>query len=363
MLTRTTILFFVFVALAAASADVHFKSPTPDLRYRAPQLASAPGMVAVAFGAGNSVYVATSKDQGQSFSKPIKVFETSVLPLSRHRGPRIAITSGAIVVTAVTGKTIATGPHAHGLPSDGDLFSWRSTDSGKTWSQPIRINEVPSSSREGLHTLAADGKGNVFAAWLDLRKKGTHLYGAFSSDAGATWSPNVEIYESPGGTICECCHPSATYGKDGAVYVMWRNSISGDRDMYLTSGNSSRGFGKAEKLGTGSWKLNACPMDGGGIARDGERTITAWRRGTEIFMAEPGQSETRLGEGKDVALAVAKGQTYAVWVAGTQLESWISGKREVLSTKAAFPTLMALPGGGMLAAWDEDDGIALRHLP
>jgi len=354
---------FVFLALAAALPGVHLKSPTPDVRFRAPQLASAPGMVVLAFGAANSVYVATSTNEGQSFSKPVRVFETRILPLTRHRGPRIVITRGTIVVTAVAGETEATGPHAHGLPSDGDLFAWRSVDSGKTWSKAVRINDVPAASREGLHTLATDGKGNLFAAWLDLRKEGTRLYGAFSNDAGATWSPNIAIYESTDGTICQCCHPSATYGEDGAVQVMWRNCVNGERDMYLIRGSVSRGFGKSEKLGTGSWKITACPMDGGGIARVGSRTLTAWRRSDEIFMAEPGQPETRLGQGKDVSLAISQGRAYAVWVAGAQLESWVSGKGEVLAAKAAFPTLIALPGGGVLAAWEEDDAISLRRLP
>ena len=361
MIARTTVL--VFAALVVASADVQLKPPAPDVRYRAPQLASAPGIVVMAFGAANSVYVATSTNEGQSFSKPVKVFETRVLPLSRHRGPRVVITRGAIVVTAVTGQTEATGPHAHGLPSDGDLYVWRSMDSGKTWSKAVRINDVPSAAREGLHTLATDGNGNLFAAWLDLRKEGTRLYGAFSIDAGATWLPNTAIYESPDGTICQCCHPSAMYGDDGAVHVMWRNCLNGARDMYLISAGASRHFGKAEKLGTGSWKITACPMDGGGIARVGSRTITAWRRADEIFMAEPGQPETRLGQGKDVALAVSRGHTYAVWIAGTRLESWRAGRQDILAPKAAFPSLVALPGGGVLAAWEEDDAISLRRLP
>ena len=35
------------------------------------------------------------------------------------------------------------------------------------------VNDVPDSAREGLHAMAADANGNLFAAWLDLRSKGT----------------------------------------------------------------------------------------------------------------------------------------------------------------------------------------------
>jgi len=361
MLATRTVLAFLALSGAGGTEIVQLKAPAPDVRYRAPQLASSRGLVALTFGAANSVYVATSTNQGQSFSKPVKVAEAGILPLTRHRGPRIVITRGAIVVSAVTGETLATGPHAHGLPSDGDLFAWRSTDGGKSWSKGGRINDVPGASREGLHTLTGDEKGNLFAAWLDLRKAGTRLYGAFSSDAGATWSANALIYESPDGTICQCCHPSAAYAEDGSVHVMWRNCLNGERDMYLVRG-IGRSFGKAEKLGNGSWKITACPMDGGGLARAGSRIMTAWRRGEEVFLAEPGQPEARIGEGKDAALTVAEGRTYVVWIKGTQLESWVSGKHDVLASKAAFPSLTPLPSGGVLVAWEADEAISLRRL-
>ena len=57
------------------------------------------------------------------------------------------------------------------------------------------INDVPGAPTEGLHALASDAKGQLFAAWLDKRGgQGTKLYGARSTDGGATWSKNVMIY-------------------------------------------------------------------------------------------------------------------------------------------------------------------------
>jgi hypothetical protein len=285
------------------------------------------------------------------------------LPLTRHRGPRIAILDGAIVVTAVAGQRVAAGAHAHGLPSDGDLLAWRSLDGGVTWSKPVTINDVPSAPREGLHTLASDGHGNLFAAWLDLRGEGTGLYGAWSSDSGATWSKNVKVYESPSGSICQCCHPTAAFDGSGGLDLMWRNVLAGSRDFYLIRADAQRRFGKPEKLGLGTWKIDACPMDGGGLVHAGAKTVTAWRRVGDIYMAEPGQPERKIGEGKDVALAAGGDAVYAAWIKGTQLVLWNSGKRETIASQAAFPNLTALPGGGALLAWEENNGISLKRLP
>ncbi len=347
-----------------ALAVLYLAPPSAEVPYRSPQLAASADLVALAYGSGGGIYVATSTNDGKDFSNPVKVAEVPILPLSRHRGPRVVITKGTIVVTAVTGNTAATGPHAHGLPSDGDLFAWRSTDSGKTWSKPVRVNDVPAAAREGLHSLATDSKGRLFAAWLDLRREGTRLYGAWSEDSGATWGANVQLYESPDGTICQCCHPSAAFTDSGALNVMWRNALKGARDMYLLrSAEGGQSFGKPEKLGESTWMLNACPMDGGGLTHADGRTMTVWRRELDIYMAEPGRPEVRLGEGKDVAVAASQDGIYALWVKGAQLVLWVDGKTEVLSEKAAMPALATLPAGGVLAAWEQDAGIALRKLP
>ena len=81
--------------------------------------------------------------------------------------------------------------------------------------------------------MAADADGHVAIVWLDDRGgKGKRLYGAFSDDAGVTWSRNAMLYQSPSGSICECCHPSLASLGHGDFEVMWRNSLNGNRDLY-----------------------------------------------------------------------------------------------------------------------------------
>ncbi|MDE3196389.1 MAG: exo-alpha-sialidase [Acidobacteriota bacterium] len=338
-------------------------APSPQAPLREPQLAAAGRLTALTYGSGSDIFVAISNDGGVTFERPVLAAHASVVPLTRHRGPRVAIAGNTIVVTAVAGNTEAKGEHAHGLPSDGDLLAWRSADRGKTWSKPSRVNDVPAAPREGLHTLASDGKGTLFAAWLDSREEGTRLYGAWSSDAGATWSKNVRIYESPDGTICQCCHPTAVFNDTGGVEVMWRNVMSGSRDFYLIGAGADRRFTAARKLGEGTWKIDACPMDGGGMVREKGKTLTAWRREGQIFLDEPGKPESQIGEGKDVTLAADGEGVYAAWVREGQLILWHDGKQQEVAKDAAFPNLTALPDGGALLAWEANNGISLKRLP
>ncbi|MGH9667823.1 MAG: sialidase family protein, partial [Bryobacteraceae bacterium] len=221
---------------------------------------------------------------------------------------------------------------------------------------------VPSSAREGLHALAADASGHAAAVWLDLRSTGTRLYAAFSNDAGATWSRNSPVYESPDGTICQCCHPSLLALGGGEFAVMFRNVKGGDRDMYLLRIRNGGVVSPPTKLGNGSWHITACPMDGGGMVRSGSRTLTAWRRGEDIFLASPHESETKIGTGKDVALAAHGAKVFAVWTERGSIESWTSGKTRIVSKAGAFPSVVSLSDGSALAAWEEGGVIATRRL-
>jgi BNR repeat-like domain len=337
----------------------------PDMPAKEPQMAVRGSKVALAFGAGNSIYFAISEDFGKTFSEPVRIAEAAVVPLTRHRGPRIVFAGGSIVVTAVAGKTLAGGAHAHGLPSDGDLVAWRSGDDGKTWSKGIVINDVPGAPTEGLHALATDNKGRLFAAWLDHRGgHGTKLYGAQSRDGGETWSKNVLIYESPDGSICECCHPSVAIESNGDIVTMWRNWLDGSRDMYLARSRDALHFSKPEKLGIGTWKLNACPMDGGGIAIADGRIMTMWRREHDIFLDAAGSPENRIGTGVDSAIAAGANGVYAIWSTSTGIQAIIPGKsRPVdLAPRGSFPAIAAA-GRGALAAWEDAGKITIQQIP
>jgi hypothetical protein len=287
-----------------------------------------------------------------------------VLALGRHRGPRVVISGKVIVVTAVYGETAATGPRAHGLPVNGDLVAWRSTDGGRSWSAPVVVNDAPGSAREGLHAIAAANQGELAAVWLDLRSPGTRLYGAYSNDAGATWSKNVLIYQSPGGTICQCCDPSVASSGKHQFEVMFRNVVGDARDMYLTTWDLYGQVSNPRKVGIGSWNINACPMDGGGVARRGGKVVTAWRREKTVYLDEPGQPETALGNGKDVALTSSVKGPYVAWSGSSCIELHRPGVANASCiaspSNGGFPALVSLSDGSILVAWEQEGKIQLK---
>ncbi len=345
----------ISVALVFA---LKFASPVPDVKYQQPQIASLGDQIGVTFASGDQIFYSFSTNDGQSFSRPSTLPIAGKLSLGRHRGPRIAYQAGNVVISAVVG--------AKGKGEDGDILVWTSADNGKSWTKPVKVNDAPGSAREGLHAMAS-GNGMVVAVWLDLRDKGTRLYGSKSIDGGATWSKNFLVYDSPDGTICQCCHPTALIGPGGVIHVMFRNALGGSRDMYwVRSENGGIKWEPAKKLGLETWKLNGCPMDGGGLAISGDGTAySIWRREKKIYVARPDGKESELGEGKDPVIAAAlNNEIYAVWTGvdgSLETRSRRNNTVRKVAASGAHPQIV-FSGRSVLTFFEQDNGIAMETL-
>ena len=318
-----------------------------------PQLAGLGPRVYVTYGSESTIGVARSDDGGNTFQSPVRLPVSGRMSLGMHRGPRVAATTSAVLVTAVIG--------AKGGGADGDVRLYRSIDRGATWTSPIVLNDVPGSAREGLHAMAANAAGLVVVAWLDLRDKGTRIYSAISRDHGATWTPDALVYASPSGSVCECCHPSIAIDAQGNVAIMFRNSVDGNRDMYVSRGASDGRFASAAKVGAESWLLNACPMDGGGIGFGTNGLVAVWRRDTSVFLTTPQAPERRLGLGRDPAIATAGTHVDLAWSAPAGLQLVRDSGQPVSVGAGRFPALLAFPNTTILA-FENQGSVEVRAI-
>jgi hypothetical protein len=298
-----------------------------------PQVAVSPaGDIYVTFGKDETVYLTTSTNHGQSFSVPSKVADVPNLMLGMRRGPRVAASSQRIVISA----------------PGSELKSFFSDDNGKTWSQAVSISDRSTSASEGLQNITALPDGSFYAVWLDSRGGGKQIEGARLDVGAAAWGKNTVVYRSPEKSVCECCHPSVISDANGKLTVMWRNSLQGNRDFYLTE-STDRGdtFAAATKLGTGSWKLNACPMDGGNlIAKTDSEVLAIWRRNDEVFLSKPGEAETKIAQGTQPVLTQIAGDIFCIWQQkGSIVVSRDSGRTAVGTLSGTYPSVVASPDG------------------
>jgi hypothetical protein len=344
-------------SIAAASGPVDLARGEAPLHPQQPQVAiDARGAIHVVFGAGDQIRYCHSTDGGATYSQPVNLPSVDEMSLGMRRGPRIVATSDALCVTAIGGK--------QGKGRDGDVLAIRSADGGRTWELGGQVNDVADSAREGLHAMAASPTGDICCVWLDLRNRRTEIMGSISKDGGATWGQNFLVYKSPDGSVCECCHPSVAYDREGVLHVMWRNSLAGARDMYVASSpDGGQSFRAAEKLGQGTWPLKACPMDGGSFAFTAANELaTVWRRDKTIYLTEAGNSQERsLGQGEQPTIACGKNGLFIVWLEkrGEKAHLLAPGAKSPrqLAPAAGDPVLAAGPRGGpVVAAWEAREG-------
>ncbi|MGH9429668.1 MAG: hypothetical protein ACRD2L_25565, partial [Terriglobia bacterium] len=130
---------------------------------------------------------------------------------------------------------------------------------------------------------------------------------------------------------------------------------------YTASMDGGKTFAVAQRLGRGTWPLNACPMDGGEMtsAKNGQ-IESVWRRREEIFAASPGKEETALGKGWNPVIAYGRNGRYVAWDdAGSKHAVLLSpgaSKPVPLGTQSQFVDLATGLAGSVVAAWEETRG-------
>src|SRR6266480_2297520 len=83
-----------------------------------------------------------------------------------------------------------------------DVMFARSTDGGQTFSPPHRINDDPINHNKWhfFGTLSVAPNGRIDVVWYDTRNAvnsiDSQLFYSFSTDAGLTWAPNVEVSDA-----------------------------------------------------------------------------------------------------------------------------------------------------------------------
>lgn len=308
------------------------------------------GGVHVVYGRGGVIFYVTSPD-GETYSEPIRVDSVPGLHLGASRGPQIAATATSVVITAID--------------KPGNVWAYSLNRTTGKWLPRVRVTDIADIAKEGFVTLTA-GPGNTYnAAWLDVRgNERNKVAGAHSDDGGRTWSANRILYNSPAGTVCECCQLSeVSQGKH--VAIMFRNFLNGSRDMYLIeSTDGGKSFGEAHKLGEGTWKLNACPMDGGGLFMTPNGAVsTVWRRADTLFTARPGQMETELATGKNAKIVTTPKGDYVVFQREDQI--WTTTPDQpnpVAMAPGGYPKLTLLPSNRVLCLWEQAGTIRVRII-
>ncbi len=227
----------------------------------------------VVFAQNNHVFFTASSDFGNQYSAPIAVNSMAEkIYTNGENRPKVAVGEQGEIYISWTQKT--EGRYA------GDIRFSRSLDQGKTFSEPVTINNdglVTSHRFDSLHVAES---GKVYIAWLDKRDQvaaretggaynGAALYFAVSDDSGGSFL-NPETLENyrVANNSCECCRIAIESHGEDDVAVVWRHIFGENtRDhayaVLRANGRSTRGRATVD-----SWQIDACPHHGPDITLD-----------------------------------------------------------------------------------------------
>ena len=127
-----------------------------------------------------------------------------------------------------------------------DVMFARSTNGGINWSDPVKVNDDPTTFRwQWFGTMSVAPNGRIDAVWLDTRfAPGTNmflseLFYSYSIDYGNTWSTNEVISEQfnphlgwPNqNKMGDYFHMESD---NNGAHLAWANTINGEQDVYYT---------------------------------------------------------------------------------------------------------------------------------
>ncbi len=102
--------------------------------------------------------------------------------------------------------------------SDFHVYFSRSSDGGRTFVDPVRVDNQPGGYTARDPTLAGDGDSVVCVLWGDGSLGTDHLFCSVSTDAGCTFGVPVRV-DSQGGHVPQL--PSAALVGDSLLLVAW----------------------------------------------------------------------------------------------------------------------------------------------
>jgi hypothetical protein len=256
----------------------------------------------------------------------------------------------------------------------------RSTDEGRSWSDPRTVNDGTEFGSHNFHALTAAPDGSLLATWLDARQGKSGVWMSRSTDGGRTWEANRPIYSDP---TCPCCRTSVAVAGDGSIYVAWRAILTGDvRDVVVTrSSDGGKSWAAPVRVRADDWVYPGCPHAGPSLEVDAKGAVhVAWWTGKEgeagvyyarstdgarTFVAQPIATGER-ARPAHVQLAVSGERVYLAWDDGLgaiprvllrrSIDGGASfGKESLLSdpeVAASFPVL-AVHHDSVAVAWSQ----------
>ncbi|MGK0186580.1 MAG: hypothetical protein ACI9R3_002363 [Verrucomicrobiales bacterium] len=267
------------------------------------------GGIHVAYLSSGDVWYVSSKDEGRTFSEPIRVnTEAGFASGGRFRGPDLAIgKEGRVHVVWYNAGYQKKRPHDEW----GVMYS-RLEKKAERFEKARNLNQRPSDN----FSVAANAKGNVAVIWM-----AGGVFASLSNDGGKNFAPPEDLKVDP----CECCGSRAIYEQDGALAVLYRDKTDNIRDTNIARLEVEKEKWSNRVISETAWPITACPMTGSFLSHSKSGIAAGWETDGQIYfrpsLDDKGKEVRASKKGRyPVVLTTAEGTSLVAWKNDNQLE-------------------------------------------
>jgi hypothetical protein len=153
-----------------------------------------------------------------------------------------------------------------------------SSDSGRTWSTPVRPHRDSSNTEHGFVSLWREGSA-LGAIWLDGRKfnkeghSPTNEMSVITTSIDGSGKPGAET--TVDSRACDCCQTAAAMTSAGPIVAYRDRSADEIRDIAVVRRLKGTWTAPA-RVHADNWKIAACPVNGPAIDARASRVAVAW---------------------------------------------------------------------------------------
>lgn len=234
----------------------------------------------------SSIYFQISKDEGKTFSESNRVgIDKEKISARNENRPKIAFDKyQGVYLSWATPKE---------KKYTADVRFSYSSDYGKTFTQPVTVNDDNLLTGHSFNEMLVTGEGDISIVWLDsrhsyqLRKQGKKTNGSALYLGKANYRKGDKNFsnEQLANNTCVCCRIAMNYNNHGEIAVFWRH-IYGDniREFALmTLGQGDSKQSTPYQISYDRWKINGCPHQGGAISiNENNRYHLVWFNQGEV---------------------------------------------------------------------------------
>ncbi|HWS40757.1 MAG TPA: hypothetical protein VN247_05650 [Arenimonas sp.] len=173
-----------------------------------------------------------------------------------------------------------------------DVVMKNSKDNGKSWSQPIVVNDDGTKTEHGFVSLWPWSSSEVAITWLDGRKTvGTtsHDHHTMNTDADSdkVMTLRAAVFANNGKKskewlidqrTCDCCQTDAALTDKGPIIIYRDRNMQEIRDVYTSRFIGNR-WTAGQAVAKDNWLMPACPVNGPSISAFGNKVWAAWYTG------------------------------------------------------------------------------------